>query len=154
MDALTKTIAAAERDVADRKSRNRDITDSAYSVLSKHYFELFTLTGDETKFEAAINNITYAIEKNPKVEHYATRAKYYMDAGKRDLAKDDIEYIRNNIPSGIAGIYVKNIIQKYDITEVATDILDKSSSGGKRKKKRIMRTKRKRNKRTRHTKRR
>jgi len=115
MEAIRREIESTLRDFADRKSRGRAITDSAYSVLARKYYELFELNNDNMAFEEAIKNITNAINTSPdKLEYYAMRAKYYMGGGKNDLATVDIDHIKPLFQPHIqttANLYIKKILK-------------------------------------------
>lgn len=122
-DRKRQEIESILRDFADRKSRGRTITDSAYSVLASKYYELFELNKDDMAFQEAINNITNAIKISPdRLVYYAMRAKYYMGREQNDLAKVDIDHIRPLLDPNIHiqsydNFYIRKILSDYDNTD-------------------------------------
>lgn len=120
-DRKRQEIESILRDFADRKLRERIITDSAYSVLARRYYELFELNKDDMAFQKAIENITNAIKLSPdRLVYYAMRAKYYMGRGRNDLAKVDIDHIRPLLDPNIQSddnFYIRKILSDYDNTD-------------------------------------
>lgn len=114
---LTKDIELFEKDIKDRKNREKDIPAAKYYLLANNYNKLFELNRDDNAFKSSIDNINLAIELSPyELQYSATRAKFYMCIDKYDRAKEDIDNIRDktNLLIGIPKIYVEKIINDYD----------------------------------------
>ena len=123
---LTKDIVQTEKDITDRKNREKDITPAKYCVLANNYNELFKLNRDDNAFKSSINNITLAIDLSPhELQYSATRAKFYMNVDNYEKAKEDIDNIRDktNLLSGISKIYVRKIVNDFDTKYINKHLL-------------------------------
>jgi hypothetical protein len=123
---LTKYILQSEKDITDRKNRGKDITPAQYFVLANNYNQLFELNRDDNAFKLSIDNITLAIDLSPhELEYSATRAKFYMNVDNYEKSKEDIDNIRDKIDilSGIPRIYVRKIVNDFDIKYINKHLL-------------------------------
>ncbi len=115
---LQKDITDSENRIRDRLQKGREVKDSAYSVLAFNYNKLFKVSKEnENAFDSSIENINKAIELSPyRLHHYATRADFYLQSGKYDLAKEDIDRLRDktSVLQGIEKIYCNKIIEFFD----------------------------------------
>ena len=111
-------ILKLQQDIKDRLQRGREVKDSAYSVLAFNYNKLFKVSKEnENAFDSSIENINKAIELSPyRLHHYATRADFYLQSGKYDLAKEDIDRLRDktSVLQGVEKIYCNKIIEFFD----------------------------------------
>ena len=123
---LTKDIVQTEKDITDRKNREKDITPAKYCVLANNYNELFKLNRDDNAFKSSINNITLAIDLSPhELQYSATRAKFYMNVDNYEKAKEDIDNIRDktNLLSGIIKLFVEKIVNDFDTKYINKHLL-------------------------------
>ena len=123
---LTKDIVQTEKEITDRKNREKDITPAKYCVLANNYNELFKLNRDDNAFKSSINNITLAIDLSPhELQYSATRAKFYMNVDNYEKAKEDIDNIRDktNLLSGIIKLFVEKIVNDFDTKYINKHLL-------------------------------
>jgi hypothetical protein len=123
---LTKDILQTKKNITDYKNRGINITPAKYCVLANNYNELFKLNRDDNAFKSSIDNITLAIDSSPhELQYSATRAKFYMDVDNYEKSKEDIDNIRDKIDilSGISKIYVRKIVNDFDIKYINKHLL-------------------------------